>query len=60
MADNGTQFQTEATMGRQQGIAGHLRSHRTVTQDKVGQDETALHVVHWTRQMVRPPSRTRT
>ena len=25
-------------MGGQQGIAGHLWSHRTVTQDKVGQD----------------------
>jgi len=33
-----TQCQTEATRGRQQGIAGHGWSHRAVTQDAMRQD----------------------
>src|SRR5712664_925643 len=38
MADGRTLFQTETTMGGQQGIAGHVRPHRAVAQDKVRQD----------------------
>ena len=38
VTDDGTQFQTEPTMGRQQGITGHLRSLRAVPQDEVWQD----------------------
>ncbi len=38
MADGRTPFQTETTMGGQQGIAGHVRPHRAVAQDKVRQD----------------------
>ena len=38
MADHRTPFQTEAAVGGQQGIAGHLRSHLAVAQDEVGQD----------------------
>jgi hypothetical protein len=38
MMDYGAQLQTEATVGRQQGIAGHFRSHRAITQDEVGED----------------------
>ena len=56
-----TPLQTEATVCRQQGIAGHLRVHLAIAQDKVWQHvNTALHLVHWTRQMVTPPRRTRT
>ena len=33
-----TQLQTEAAMGGQQGIAGHLRSHLAIAQDEVGED----------------------
>src|SRR5438445_11561447 len=38
MAEDRAQLQAEATMGRQQGIAGHVRPHRAVAQDKVRQD----------------------
>ena len=55
------QLQTEATVGRQQGVADHLGSHLARAQDKVRQDgesSTALQVVHWMRQMVTPFKRT--
>ena len=32
------QLQTEATVGGEQGIAGHVRPHRAVAQDEVRQD----------------------
>jgi hypothetical protein len=38
MADDRAQLQAETTMGRQQGIAGDVRPHRAVAQDKVRQD----------------------
>jgi hypothetical protein len=38
MGDGRTPFQTETTMGGQQGIAGHVRPHRAVAQDKMRQD----------------------
>jgi hypothetical protein len=38
MADDGAQFSTEAALRRQQGIACHVRTHRAIAQDKVGQD----------------------
>src|SRR4029434_6682898 len=38
MADHRTQLQTQTAVGRQQGIAGHVRSHLTIAQDEVGQD----------------------
>src|SRR5713101_3067227 len=38
MADDRAQLQAETTMGRQQGIAGYVRPHRAVAQDKVRQD----------------------
>jgi hypothetical protein len=38
MAEHGAPLQTEATMCGQQGITGHLRSHRAITQDEVRQD----------------------
>ena len=48
-------------MRGQQGLTGDLRAHLAVAQDDVGEDvNTALHVVHWIRQMVTPPRRTRT
>jgi hypothetical protein len=37
-ADDRRQRQTETAMGRQQGIAGHLRSQRAIPQDEVRQD----------------------
>ena len=37
MPDHRAQLQTEATVGGQQGIAGHLRSHLAIAQDEVGQ-----------------------
>jgi len=38
VTDHRAQLQTEATMGRQQGIAGHLGSHLAIAQDEMGQD----------------------
>src|SRR6266436_8864246 len=38
MAEDRAQLQAETTIGRQQGIAGHVRPHRAVAQDKVRQD----------------------
>ena len=38
MADHRAQLQTEAAMGRQQGIASDLRSHLAITQDEMWQD----------------------
>jgi hypothetical protein len=38
MIEDGAEFQTEATMGCQQGSTGHLRWHLAVTQDEVRQD----------------------
>src|SRR6267378_1904603 len=38
MADDRAQLQAETTVGGQQGIAGHLRAHLAVAQDKVRQD----------------------
>ena len=38
MVDDGTSLQTEATVGGQQRIPGHLRSHLAVAQDEVRQD----------------------
>jgi hypothetical protein len=38
MGDHGAPRQTEATVGRQQGIAGHLGSPLAIAQDKVRQD----------------------
>src|SRR5712691_11226809 len=38
MVEDRAQLQTEATVGGQQCITGHLRAHLTVTQDEVGQD----------------------
>src|SRR2546423_15058615 len=38
MADDRAQLQAETTMGRQQGIAGHVRPYCAVAQDKVRQD----------------------
>jgi hypothetical protein len=38
MIEDRAQFQTEAAMGRQQGIAGHCRAHLTIAQDAVGED----------------------
>jgi hypothetical protein len=38
MIDDGAEFQTEATMGRQQGIAGHCWPHLAIAQDEVGED----------------------
>ena len=35
MVEDSAQFQTEAAVGRQQGIAGHCWSHLTITQDEV-------------------------
>src|SRR5215468_4876374 len=37
-ADDGTELQTEPPMRRQEGIASHLRAHRAIAQDEVGQD----------------------
>ena len=36
--DHRTELQTEAAMGRQQGIAGHVWSYLAIAQDEVGQD----------------------
>jgi hypothetical protein len=38
MVKDRAQFQTEAAVCRQQGIAGHFRSHLTIAQDEVGKD----------------------
>jgi hypothetical protein len=38
MADDRAQFQTEAPVCGQESIMGHLRSHRAIAQDEVGQD----------------------
>jgi hypothetical protein len=38
MVEDRAQFQAEATVGRQQGIAGHFGSHLTIAQDKVRED----------------------
>jgi hypothetical protein len=38
MADDGAQCQTEAPVGGQESITGHLRSYRARTQDEVRQD----------------------
>ena len=38
VADHRTPFQTEAAVGGQQGIAGHLGSHLAVAQDEMRQD----------------------
>src|SRR5690349_22264361 len=38
MVEDRAQCQTEAAMRRQQGIAGHVRSHLTLAPDAVGQD----------------------
>ena len=38
MVEDRTQLQTEATMGGQERITGHLRSQRAVTQDEMRQD----------------------
>ena len=38
MTDDCTAFQTQSTMRRQQGVAGDLRTHLAIAQDKVGQD----------------------
>ena len=38
MTDDRAQLQTEATVGGQQGIAGHLGSHLAIAQDEVRQD----------------------
>ena len=35
MVEDSAQFQTEAAVGRQQGIAGHVWSQLTITQDEV-------------------------
>src|ERR1700752_4097638 len=62
MADDRAQFQTEAPVCGQERITGHLRSHRATAQDDVWQDREHgfAHFVHWRRQMVTPPRRTRT
>src|SRR5215471_16975083 len=38
MGDHGTQLETEPTMGGQQRITGHVRSHRAIAQDEVRED----------------------
>ena len=38
MVEDRAPFQTEAAVGRQQGIAGHVRSHLTIAQDEMGKD----------------------
>jgi hypothetical protein len=38
MIDAGAEFQTEATMGRQQGIAGHCWPHLAIAENEVGED----------------------
>ena len=38
VADHRTPFQTEATLGGNQGIAGHGWLHRSIAQDEVWQD----------------------
>src|SRR5215831_19007105 len=38
MIDHRAPFQTETPMGGQQGITGHLRSHRAIAQDEVRED----------------------
>jgi hypothetical protein len=38
MTDDRTQLQTQSSMRRQQGVAGNLRTHLAIAQDKVGQD----------------------
>ena len=61
MADHRAELQTQTSMRGEQRIAGHLWPHLTIAQDEVGRTvNTAWHVVHWSRQMVIPPSRTRT
>ena len=60
MVEDRAPFQTEAAVCSQQGIAGHFRSHLAIAQDEAGRIvNTARHVVHWIRQMVRPPRRIR-
>ena len=61
MIEHRAQLQTEPTMRGQQGITGDLGAHRRYRKTKWGRTvNTALHVVHWIRQMVSPPRRTRT
>ena len=38
MVEDRAQLQTEAAMGGQQGIAGHLRAHLAIAQDEVRED----------------------
>jgi hypothetical protein len=38
MTDHRAQLQTETTVGSQQGITSHLRSHLTIAQDEVRED----------------------
>src|SRR5688500_13139065 len=38
MTDDRTEFQTQSAVSGQQGIAGPLRSHLAIAQDKVRQD----------------------
>jgi len=38
VTDHRTEFQTEPTMHRQQGITGYIRAHLAIAQDEMGQD----------------------
>src|SRR4029453_10553734 len=38
MADGGTPFQAEATMGGDQGLPGHIGAHASIAEDEVWQD----------------------
>ena len=59
MADDCAQLQTEAPMGGQEHITGHVRTHVAIAQDEVGEHrEYRFTRVHWMRQMVSPPNRT--
>jgi hypothetical protein len=51
MPNDGAEFQTEPPMRRQEGIASHLRAHRAIAQDEVGQNRE--HCV--TRGALEPP-----